>query len=279
MSKKLLFAWAGITIGSLFVALALDIFLVPNRIAAGGVSGLATIFYYVLHIPVGYTILVLNFILLYLSYRELGTRIVVRSLYGAAVTSAFVELLRNRLPVPTHDYLLASIYGGILTGLGIGIVLRSGGTTGGTDLVAGLVHKYLPVTMGQALLGADSVVITLAGVFFSAELALYALLGLLATGKVIDLVQEGLSYARAVFIVSGRSQEIANAVFRELGRGVTALAGQGMYTGEKRPVLISVVAKTEESRLKELVYAVDDDAFVFTTDAAEVLGTGFKSYR
>ncbi len=279
MSKKIFFRWAGITIGSLFVALALDIFLVPNRIAAGGVTGLATIFFYVLRIPIGYTILLLNFILLFLTFRELGLTLVIRSLYGAAVTAGLVELLKNGLPVPTHDLLLASIYGGILTGLGIGIVLRSGGTTGGTDLVARLVHKYLPVTMGQALLGADSLVITLAGIFFNAELALYALLGLLATGKVIDLVQEGLSYAKAAFIVSKRSQEVADAISRELGRGATGLAGQGMYTGEKRPVLISVVAKTEESRLKDLVYEVDADAFVFITEAHDVIGEFTRNPR
>lgn len=277
LPKKLLFAWLGITVGSLLIALALDMFLVPGRIAAGGVSGLATIFYHVLGIPVSWTIMALNAVLLLLSCRELGLRLVIRSLYGAAVTSVFVELLRTHVPVPTDDLLLASLYGGILAGLGTGIVLRAGGTTGGTDLVARLVHKHLPVTLGQALLGADSVVIITAGIFFNAELALYALLALLATSKVIDLVQEGLSYAKAAFIVSNRSEEVAQAVFRELGRGVTALSGQGMYTGESRPVLVSVVARTEESRLKNIVYSVDNEAFMFITDAPVVLGEGFKS--
>jgi len=272
LPKKRLFAWIGITAGSLFVALALDMFLVPNRIAAGGVTGLATIFFYVLRIPISWTIMAMNIILLFLSHRGLGLRLVIRSLYGAAVTSVFVELLQYRVPVATHDLLLASIFGGIIAGLGTGIVLRSGGTTGGTDLVARLVHKFLPITLGQALLGADSVVIIMAGIFFNAELALYALLGLLATSKVIDLVQEGLSFAKAAFIITGRSEEVARAIFQDLGRGVTALAGQGMYTGEPRPVLISVVAKTEESHLKDVVYGVDANAFVFFTDAHEVLG-------
>ena len=279
LAAKRLLAWSGITAGSLLVALALDIFLVPNRIAAGGVTGLATIFFYVLKIPVSWTIMLMNIILLLFSYRELGLRLVIKTLYGATVTSVFVELLQHRLPVPTHDLLLASIYGGIMAGLGTGIVLRSGGTTGGTDLVARLIAKFLPITVGQALLGADSVVIIMAGIFFNAELALYALLGLLATSQVIDLVQEGFSFAKAAFIITGHSEEVAQAIFQELGRGVTALAGQGMYTGEQRPVLISVVAKTEESRLKDVVYGVDARAFVFFTDAHEVMGEGFKSYR
>ena len=232
--KKLL-SWSGITAGSLLVALALDIFLVPNRIAAGGVTGLATIFFYTLKIPISWTIMVMNVILLLLSYRELGLRLVIKTLYGAAVTSVFVDLLQYRLPVPTHDLLLASIYGGIVAGLGEGIVLRSGGTTGGTDLVARLIAKFLPITVGQALLGADSVVIIMAGIFFNAELALYALLGLVATSQVIDLVQEGLSFAKAAFIITSHSEEMAQAIFQELGRGVTALAGQGVYTGEATP--------------------------------------------
>jgi uncharacterized membrane-anchored protein YitT (DUF2179 family) len=279
LPKRWLLAWIGLTAGSLSVALALDMFLVPNRIAAGGVTGLATIFFYVLRIPISWTIMAMNIILLVLSYRELGLRLVVKTLYGAAVTSVFVELLQHWVPVPTHDLLLSSIYGGIVAGLGTGIVLRSGGTTGGTDLVARLIAKYLPITVGQALLGADSVVIIMAGVFFNAELALYALLGLLATSKVIDLVQEGLSFAKAAFIITGRSEEMAQAIFRELGRGVTALTGQGMYTGQLRLVLVSVVAKTEESRLKDVIYGVDARAFVFFTDAHEVMGEGFRTYR
>lgn len=240
---------------------------------------MATIFFYVLKIPISWTIMIVNIILLLLSYRELGLRLVIRSLYGAAVTSVFVELLQYRVPVPTHDLLLASIFGGIIAGLGTGIVLRSGGTTGGTDLVARLVNKFLPITLGQALLGADSVVIVMAGIFFNAELALYALLGLLATSQVIDLVQEGIVFAKAAFIITSHSEEVAQSIFQELGRGVTSLAGTGMYTGERRPVLVSVVAKTEESRLKDLVYGVDANAFVFFTDAHEVMGEGFKSYR
>lgn len=279
LKKKLLLAWVGITVGSLIIALALDIFLVPNRIAAGGVTGLATIFFYVFRIPISWTIMILNVILLLLCYRELGLRLVIRSLYGAAVTAVLVDFLQYRVPLPTHDLLLASIFGGIVSGLGTGIVLRSGGTTGGTDLVARLINKFLPITLGQALLGADSMVIIMAGIFFNAGLALYALLGLLATSQVIDLVQEGLSFAKAAFIITSHSEEVAQAIFQELGRGVTSLAGTGMYTGEQRPVLVSVVAKTEESRLKDVIYGVDSQAFVFFTDAREVMGEGFKSYR
>ncbi|MDH7577964.1 MAG: YitT family protein [Bacillota bacterium] len=279
MRKRLIRSYIWITLGSLGTALALDLFLVPNRIAAGGVSGLATILYHLLGIPVGWTLLAINIPLFFLSYRELGFQVVVRSLYGAVATSIFVEVLAPRVPALTGDLLLASVYGGIVAGFGMGIVLRAHGTTGGTDLVARLISKYLPVTVGQALLGADFVVISLAGVFFNAELALYALLGLLATSKVVDLVQEGISYAKAAFIISVRSQEVARAIFRELERGVTSLQGEGMYTGEKRPVLLCVVAKSEESRLKEVIYEVDARAFVFITDAHEVLGEGFKIPR
>lgn len=277
--RKLIMAYIWITAGSLAISLALDIFLVPNRIAAGGVSGLAIIMFHLARIPVGWVLLALNIPLFLLSFRELGGKTFVRSLYGAVITSVFVELLEAWVPVMTQDVLLAAIYGGIVSGIGMGVVLRAGGTTGGTDLVARLLHKYLPVTVGQGLLAADFVVISLAGIFFNAELALYALLALLITSKTIDLVQEGISFARAAYIISDCHEEIAQAVFRDLGRGVTALEGRGMYTGESRPVLVCVVGKTEESRLKELIYEVDKKAFVFITDAHEVLGEGFKDYR
>jgi uncharacterized membrane-anchored protein YitT (DUF2179 family) len=276
LTKAVVRDYTLITLGSIIIAVALDVFLVPNRIAAGGVSGLATIIYHVFGIPVGWTLLVFNVPLFLLSYRELGPQVFVRSLYGALVTSVFVELLKPHLGVPTHDLLLASIYGGIVAGIGMGIILRARGTSGGTDLVARLLHKYLPVTVGQGLLGADFVVISLAGVVFDAELALYALLGLLATSTVIDLVQEGLSYAKAAFIISRFPEEITKAVFEELGRGVTALQAQGMYTKEQRTMLLCVVGKTEESRLKHLIYQIDPEAFVFITNAHEVIGEGFK---
>ncbi|MGI6405733.1 MAG: YitT family protein [Syntrophaceticus sp.] len=277
--QKLLQNYLWITMGSIVIALALDVFLVPSRIAAGGVSGLATIVYHLLMIPVGVTMLVINIPLFILSFRELGKHVFVRSIYGALATSAFIELLANRVPVMTGDVLLASIYGGIFSGIGIGIVLRAGGTSGGTDLVARLLHKYFPVTVGQGLLGADFVVISLAAIFFNAELALYALLSLIITSKMIDLVQEGISFAKAAFIVSDHSEEISQAVIKMLGRGVTELQGKGMFTGDERPVLICVVGKTEESRLKDLIYGIDQKAFVFITDAHEVLGEGFKVYE
>jgi len=276
--RRVVTAYAWITVGSAIIALALNIFLVPNKIAAGGVSGLATITYHLLNIPVGWMLLALNIPLFLLSFRELGGQVFVRSIFGALLTSVFVELTNNLVPVMTRDVLLAAIYGGILSGLGMGIVLRAGGTTGGTDLVARLLHKFFPVTVGQGLLGADFVVISLAGIFFNAELALYALLSLLITSKTIDLVQEGISFAKAAFIITDHWEEVTQGIFRELGRGVTALQSKGMFTGEERPLLLCVVGKTEESRLKDLIYDIDPRAFVFITDAHEVLGEGFKDY-
>lgn len=276
---KLLRAYLWITFGSVVIALAMDIFLVPNKVAAGGVSGLAIIFHHLLGIPVGWALLALNIPLFLLSFRELGNRVFIRSVYGALATSVLVELLTNHVPVMTSDVLLSAIYGGIISGIGMGIVFKSGGTTGGTDLVARLLHKHFPVTVGQGLLGADFVVIGLAGVFFNAELALYALLSLFITSKVIDLLQEGVSFAKAAYIISEHSEEITQAIFKELGRGVTALQGKGMFTGEERPLLLCVVGKTEQSRLKQLIYEIDHQAFVFITDAHEVLGEGFRDYR
>ncbi|NPV27805.1 MAG: YitT family protein [Firmicutes bacterium] len=268
--------YLGITLGTVFVALGLVLFLVPNKIAAGGVSGIATITYYLFKIPVGWMILALNVPLFLFGIRELGLPFGIRSLFGTITLSFFVEMFSLWLKPLTHDLLLAAIYGGILTGLGMGIVFRAKGTTGGTDLAARLIHKYTRISLGQSLLSIDFLVIATAGVVFDAELAMYALLSLFVTSQVIDLVQEGKGYAKAAFIISPATEQITQAIFHQLDRGATALKGRGLYTGQDREIIFCVVTQSEETKLKDLVYQIDPQAFVIVSDVHEVLGEGFK---
>jgi len=266
-----------ILIGVLLTAAGLDMFLVPNRIAAGGVSGIATIVYYTAHVPVGITMLAINIPLFFMGIRRLGMSFGVRSLFGTIIISLGVDLMAPFLPVPTRDPLLASIYGGIVVGIGIGTVFRNRGTTGGTDLAAAIVNNYARVSVGVALFIIDASVIVAAGIAFgSAELALYALLTIFLTARVIDIVQEGFGYAKAALIISQKNREVADAILSRMDRGVTSLQGKGMYTGQGRDVLLSVVTRAEISTLKELVHTIDPDAFVILTDVHEVLGEGFK---
>ena len=268
---------AGITLGAVVTAVALNMFLIPNKVAAGGVSGLATVLHHLLGLPVGLTMLALNVPLFLISIRVLGVRFGAGTLFGAAVMSAAIDGLAPFIPVLTPDILLSSLYGGVLSGIGMGLVFRFKGTTAGTDLLAALINRLTGISVGQALLGVDFFVIASAGIAFqSAELSLYALLSLFLTTHIIDLVQEGPSTAKAFFIMTERSEEVGAAVMADLDRGVTYLSGRGGYSGLERDVVFCVVGTSQVTRLKGIVDRIDKRAFVIVADAHEVLGEGFS---
>ncbi len=272
--------YLGITIGAMATAVSLNMFLIPNKVAAGGVSGLATVLHYLLGLPVGATMLALNIPLFMLSIKVLGTKFGMKTLFGAAVLSLAIDITAPFTPLLTQDLLLSSLYGGVLAGIGMGLVFKFKGTTAGTDLAAAIINKIFGVSVGQALLGVDFFVIASAGLaFHSAELSLYALISLFVTTKIIDLVQEGPSSAKAFFIMSAVPEEVADAIIHDLGRGVTFLKGKGGYTGHPRETLLCVVSTREVTMLRELVYSIDKKAFVIVADAHEVLGEGFKEHR
>ena len=270
----------GVSAGVALVALGLDMFLIPNKIAAGGVSGVATILHYLIGVPVGLAMLVLNVPLFFMGIYRLGLKFGFRSLYGTLTLSLAVDALAPFVPVPTEDLLLACLFGGVMVGLGLGLVFRYRGTTGGTDLAAAVLRTYTGANVGQLLFLVDATVVLAAGfAFSSAELAMYALITIFVTSWLIDVVQEGFSYAKAFIIITGSADKIAPAILAGLDRGATAWKARGMFTGGERQVLLSVVQRSEVSRLKELVYSIDPGAFVILADVREVLGEGFKKYE
>lgn len=278
--NKWLRDYLGITIGAVATAVSLNMFLIPNKVAAGGVSGLATVLHYLLGLPVGATMLALNIPLFILSIKVLGARFGMKTLFGAAILSLAIDLTAPFTPVLTHDLLLSSLYGGVLAGIGMGLVFKFKGTTAGTDLAAAIINKMFGISVGQSLLGVDFFVIATAGIAFqSAELSLYALISLFVTSKIIDLVQEGPSSAKAFFIMSAIPEDVAEAIINDLGRGVTYLHSRGGYTGQTRETLLCVVSTSEVTMLRELVYSIDKKAFVIVADAHEVLGEGFTEMR
>ena len=265
--------------GAVLTAVALNMFLIPNKIAAGGVSGLATVLHYLFGFPVGAAMLALNVPLFLASVRILGSRFGINTLFGAAVLAAAVDLTAPYIPVLTRDTLLSSLYGGVLSGVGMGLVFRFGGTTAGTDLAAAIINKLTRISVGQALLGVDFFVIASAGVVFeSPELSLYALISLFVTTQIIDLVQEGPSSAKAFIIITASPRAVAGAVMNELGRGVTFFRGWGGYTGETREIVFCVVSTSEVTRLKNIISRADPRAFVIVADAHEVMGEGFTYF-
>jgi uncharacterized membrane-anchored protein YitT (DUF2179 family) len=273
------FDYAEIVAGSLMVAAGTNLFFVPNNVVSGGVTGISIIVHHFFKTPVGLVVLVLNLPLLWLGWRYAGgIRFFVRTVVSVLVLSIAIDLTAPFLVPPTHDRLLVICYGGLLDGLGMGLVFRGRGTTGGTDILARLAHRYLGVGIGQALLAMNVAIFGGAGFIFGAEAVMVALALAFVSARVLDVVQTGFSAARAALIISRKADVVREAVLGQLGRGVTVLHGQGGYTGEERPVLYVVVAPHEVGRLKRLVAHVDRAAFVAITPAQEVLGEGFAPH-
>jgi len=273
---KILWEYGGVLIGAAVVAASFNMFLVPNQIAAGGISGLAVVLYHLFHLPVGPTIFFLNLPLFIIAAVTFGFRFILRGLFGAVALSAMVEVL-NFLPVVTEDLLLASLFGGVVMGVGIAIVFRFQGSTGGTVLAAQVLNKFFGFSVGQSLLGVDFLVVALAGIVFNLELAMYALISLFVTSWVIDLVQEGLRSSKAILIVSSKTNQIAERVLKEMDRGATIFVGKGAYTGQPREMVLTVVSQAEVTQVKKIVQETDKKAFVILSNAHEVLGEGFKA--
>lgn len=274
--REVLKVYGGIAVGVLIFSLGMNFFLTPNRIAAGGVSGLAVVIYHLIGWPVGITMLVLNVPLFLFGSRVLGASFGARSVFGFVLLSVAIDLTAPFMPALTNDALLASIYGGVLMGIGSGLTYRLGGSTGGTAIAARLMSHYFRMSVGRALLLADGLVIVAAGFAFGPELALYGLLSAYVCMWVIDLFEEGKPYAKAALIITEKADEIAAHIMTEMQRGVTALPAQGMYTRKERNLLFVTVYQEQIPALKQLIQTKDPNAFVVITDVHEALGEGFR---
>lgn len=276
MVKRIILGYGGVLLGVIITAFGISFFLIPVKIAAGGVSGFATVIFHLTNIPVGITMLLLNIPLFLLSWRLIGPLFGAKTLFGTLTTSFFVDLFSRFAISITNDLLLCAIYGGVIAGIGLGIAFRSGGSTGGTDMAAQLVARLFSISLGQALLLVDGIVIILAGIAFGLELAMYALIAVFITTKTIDLVQEGQNYVKAILIISDQAETIGEIIMERLDRGVTALDGRGMYTKIDREILLVIVSRVEISHVKNIVKEHDERAFVVIADVHEVLGEGFR---
>jgi uncharacterized membrane-anchored protein YitT (DUF2179 family) len=277
--KIIIIDFIGILIGSVILAIGLNMFMVPNMLAPGGISGLSVVLFHVFKLPVGLTIILLNIPLFIIGYLVLGPRIVIQSLLGTFLFSIAVEISAPFLPAATDDLLLASVYGGLVMGIGVGLVFRFRGSTGGTGLLSLILAKTSGISPGQAMLWGDLIVLALAVFVFGSEAAMYAALALFVSVKVIDAILEGLGMAKSAIIITCHGAEINERLLYELGRGVTRLEGQGGYSGEGREVLICVVTRQQTARLKAIIHEVDPAAFVIIGNATEVHGEGFKAMQ
>jgi uncharacterized membrane-anchored protein YitT (DUF2179 family) len=266
-----------ITLGAVIIAAGTDMFLVPNRVVSTGVTGLGMLAHFLFDTPVGLVTLLLNVPIFLLGLRCAGGwSFGLRTVYAVAVMTAAIDLLAGRLPEVSGDALIYTLFGGVLDGVGIGLVLRGHGTTGGTDIVARLLHRWRNAPYGQVLLVANSLVLLAAVPVVGLVPVLYALVVNFVSSRAVDVVQQGLSYARCVTIVSTQPEPIRLALLEELDRGVTVLKGRGGYTDVPYDVLMCVVARSQIGRLRQIVAQADPAAFVVITEAHEVLGQGFR---
>lgn len=267
-------------IGALMTALSVSLLLAPNKLASGGISGVATVLFYVTGFPIGIIALLLNIPLFALGIRSEGKAFGAKSLYATVLLSFFIDLFADAPPL-TEDILLASIFGGLLMGLGLGLVFIAGATTGGTDIIAKLMQKLLRhISIGRLLLAVDLLVITFAIIVFrDVNIGLYSILSLYASSYMIDTIIDGGKFAKTVFIISDNYVEIARSINNDLKRGVTGISGHGMYSGQDKTILMCTLKRNQIPRLKDLVKQNDRSAFLILTDVREVLGEGFVNYE
>ncbi|MDO4428488.1 MAG: YitT family protein [Atopobiaceae bacterium] len=275
-----------IVAGSIVFAIGVDVFEVPYGLAAGGVTGLAMVFSAIagtfgVTLPVGLQTIVMNTLLMILVVRSGSRGYVARTVAGIVACGFFTDALVPFLPVvgDEGDLLLCALWGGVITGLGLGLVFRTGGNTGGTDIVAQVLSRGTGLPVGTSVIIVDGLIIALSATVFSVEQALYAAVAMFISGKVIDAVVDGPRTSRAAYIISRSYLEIEGAIHSELDRGCTELFARGAWSREERPVLFCVLSRSETVRLKQIVAERDPDAIVFISEVHEAFGEGFRQIR
>ena len=270
-----------ILVGAVLQALSMDLFLVPGQLAAGGVSGAAQIINRFTGWPIGVMIVLGNIPLFVLGWRGLGgRRFMVRTVVAVISYAVLLDVLRQFLPPGlTQDAVLNSLYGGVVGGVGLGLVLRGQATSGGTDILARLLGQWRGIPLSQSYLITDALVVLLAGLTFSWTLALYALVSLYVSGLAAEVAAEGSAVVRTATIISTKPEAVAAQILKDLERGVTAWPGVGMYSGHPRQILFCAVSRAEVGPLKAIVREIDPDAFVVIGQAHEALGEGFKPLK
>ena len=265
-------------LGALIMAAGVSLFLLPNQLSSGGIAGVATIFYYLLNIPMGTVIIAINIPLFLFSMYKVGKMFFLKSTLGTVAMSVFIDLLDKIEPL-TNDRFLACIYGGILLGLGTTLLLKAESSTGGSDLISYIAKKYKPtVRSGNIIVIIDIIIIALNVIFFKEiEIGLYSAIAIYIMGKIIDIFFEGINFTKLMIIVSNKSEEIAKQIDQKVARGSTGLYGKGMYTNENKLILMCAVYRKDVARIKIIAKEIDSKSFIVITNSREVVGQGFKN--
>jgi uncharacterized membrane-anchored protein YitT (DUF2179 family) len=265
--------------GSLIMAAGLMLFLVPNKVSAGGVSGISTILYHMFNWPAGVTMLAMNIPLFILGVKIFGKKFGMKTLWGIIWISVFSDLIDVvlKLPPVTEDPILATVYGGLLLGGGLGIIMKGRGTTGGSDIIARILNKYFHFSLGMSFMIIDTIIIITMGIVFkNIDLILFCLISLAISSKVVDMIVEGLTSERAITIISDKWEVISRRIMDEVNRGVTGLDSVGMYTEKQKKTLYCVVATRQIEHIRRIVKREDPFAFVTIANVSIMQGDGFR---
>ena len=275
--KKIIVEILGTVLGAFVMATGVSLFLLPNQLSSGGVSGIATITYYLFNIPMGTMILIINVPLFLFAFFKIGKSFFIKSLIGTFTLSLFIDMLDKLKPI-TQDRFLACIYGGIIIGLGTAILLKTNSSTGGSDLISYLTKKYKPtVRSGEIIILFDIVVVTLNMIVFKEiEIGLYSAIDIFLMGKIIDIVFEGVDFTKLLFIISDKSNEISKEIEEKIPRGTTGIYGKGMYTNKDKLILMCAASRRDVSKIKLIKRKIDPYSFIIITNSREVVGLGFK---
>ena len=282
-TRKWFLSYSLILVGSFILAAGFVLFITPYKIIPGGVYGISIILHYVFGTPVGAVALVFDIPLTLIGIRILGPRFGVKTVVGFSLTAVFTDTLTyfwGFEPLVKGDPLLSSIFGGVMVGLGLGLIFRSKATSGGSDIVAMIIGKYTRLPLGMLMIYVDSVIVLLGLlVFRDWKIPLYSWIVIFITGKVIDVVLQGVSYDKSLFIISEKHNEIREKIINNLNRGGTYIDGKGMYNMAEKKIIYTVVSRRELYILEEYIHKIDPKAFLTVVDATEILGEGFKSLK
>lgn len=277
MTRRIVLEILGTIIGSFVMALGVSLFLLPNQLSSGGVAGITTITYYLLNIPMGTMILLINIPLFLISILKIGKYFFVKSIIGTVTLSFFIDILDKFEPL-TEDRFLACVYGGIILGIGTAILLKANSSTGGSDLVSYLAKKYKPtVQAGNIIVIVDIIIVSLNMIFLKEiEIGLYSAIAIYLMGKMIDILFEGIDFTKLMIIISDKNEEIAKAILEKIERGSTGLYGKGMYTGKEKLVLMCAAYRNDVAKIKMIARKIDPRSFIVITNSREVVGQGFE---
>lgn len=264
-----------LTTGSIIAAYALESFLIPNTILDGGVTGISIIVSKITNLPVSLLVLILNIPFVYIGYKNLGRGFLIRAVYSMVLFSVSLSVFRYYEPL-TEQMLLATVFGGILLGVGVGLVIHFGGCVDGTESVALVISKKTTLSVGQVVLVFNLVIYSVAGLIFGLDRAMYSLLTYFITFKVIDFVSEGFEQAKAALIITEKGTDMAKEIYKRLGRTVTTIRGKGLISGEKE-VMYCVLTRMEIYELRHIAEEMDESAFITILEVSDIIGQHIKS--